>query len=77
MSGFLRWLAPQYEGLQPRLAEQVATLAINARSIGQHQRTPYNVASLALGLHYFLRFAAEMNALSESAVDDLWQRTWK
>jgi hypothetical protein len=77
MSGFLRWLAPQYEDLQPRLAEQVAALAIKARSIGQHQRTPYNVASLALGLHYFLRFAAEMEALSESEVDDLWQRTWR
>jgi hypothetical protein len=77
MSGFLRWLAPQYEDLQPRLAEQVAALAIKARSIGQHQRAPYNVASLALGLHYFLRFAAEMEALSESEVDDLWQRSWR
>jgi Domain of unknown function (DUF927) len=77
MSGFLRWLASQHEDMQPRLAEQVAALAIKAQSIGQHQRTPYNVASLALGLHYFLRFAAEMDALSESEVDDLWQRTWR
>ena len=77
MSGFLRWLAPQYEGMQPRLAEQVAALANKAQSIRQHQRTPYNMASLAVGLDYFLKFAAEVGALSESEVEDLWRRVWQ
>jgi len=77
MSGFLRWLAAQYEDVQAKLARQVATLAEKARSARQHQRTSYNVASLALGLYYFLQFAADAGAVSPTEKEELWQRAWR
>jgi hypothetical protein len=77
MSGFLRWLAPQYGDIRRTLRQQVATLAEKVRTARQHRRTSRNEASLAVGLVYFLRFAVEVGALSSAEVEELWRRTWR
>jgi hypothetical protein len=77
MSGFLRWLDPQYREMRNALPQLTADLAAMLRSNQQHQRTPYNVASLALGMDYLLRFAADVEALSAQEIDDLSERVWR
>ena len=42
-----------------------------------HARTPTNVASLALGLRYLLRYALESEAITEAKRKELWMCGWK
>jgi len=77
MAGFLRWLASRYEEIQKNLHKQIADLRRRATSSNQHRRTPDIVASLAVGLHWFLRFAQDIGAVTESQVLDLDDRCWK
>jgi hypothetical protein len=76
LSGFLQWLAPQYESVHSRLREEAAELRERARSDGLHARTPGIAADLALGLRYLLRFATETGAISAEESDRLWRRGW-
>jgi hypothetical protein len=76
MSGYLRWLAEFYEGLQERLKEEHAELRALASTSAQHRRTPSIVADLALGLRYFLRFARESGAISTQKTEELWKEGW-
>ncbi|HZA25592.1 MAG TPA: DUF927 domain-containing protein, partial [Dehalococcoidia bacterium] len=77
MAGFVRWLAPQYRDVGQRLKEEIASLRAEACQSGQHPRTPDIVASLAVGLHYFLVFAQEVGALDEDEAATLWRRGWQ
>jgi hypothetical protein len=76
MAGYIRWLAPQYEAIHNRLRSEIAELREKAAGDGQHARTPGNVASLALGLRYFLDFARTVGAIPEVEQAELWQRGW-
>src|SRR5262249_21824225 len=74
LSGFLRWLAPQYETVRGRLRAEAAELREQVRAAGQHARTPGIVADLALGLRYLLDFARAVGAISEKERTTLWQQ---
>src|SRR5262249_23505480 len=74
LSGFIRWLAPQYEAVRGRLRAETAELREQVRAAGQHARTPGIVADLALGLRYFLDFARGVGAVSEKERAELWQQ---
>jgi hypothetical protein len=77
LSGFLRWLAPRYGGVQAGHAGRLLELrqrATGAQAV--HRRTPALVADLALGLELFLQFAAEAGALETSDAQALWDRAW-
>jgi hypothetical protein len=77
LSGFIRWLAPQFQDLQSTMRSQIEELRMQAAQEGQHRRTPEIVANLALGLRYFLNFAQEAGALGDEAAQLLWERCWK
>src|SRR5215208_6599642 len=77
MSGFLRWLAPSYEGLRERLKEERALLRQRASDSKQHRRTPSIVADLALGLRYFLLFAHDCGAISKEEAERFWEGSWR
>jgi hypothetical protein len=77
MSGYLRWLAERYEGLQERLKEERAELRALASTSAQHRRTPGITADLALGLRYFLNFARESQAISTQEAGKLWEKGWR
>jgi hypothetical protein len=64
LAGFLRWLAPQYEEVRSRLAQEHAGLRALALGEENHPRTPGVVADLALGLQYFLDFAVARGVLT-------------
>jgi hypothetical protein len=76
MSGFVRWLATRYEGVQASLKVERATLREWAALSTQHKRTPGIVADLALGLRRFLLFAHDAGALSTDEAERLWLRGW-
>src|SRR5262249_26336262 len=64
LSGFLRWLAPQYEAMRARLPGEHAELRTRALGEDNHPRTPGIVADLALGLQYFADFALVSKAIT-------------
>jgi hypothetical protein len=76
MSGFIRWMAGQYEGLQQKLRQELSTLRNAAARSGMHKRTPEIVANLALGLKYFLRFAYESKAITKDELNRYWREGW-
>ena len=76
MAGYIRWLAPRYKDIQTNLKAEISELRAQAHQDGQHCRTPDIVANLAVGFRYFLAFAVEVEALTESQSDDLWRRCW-
>jgi len=79
MAGYLQWLASQVDNLWeslPRRQEELRTEARN-QVAAAHDRTPENVASLALGWEMFLRFAEEKGALTAGEREGLWTEGWK
>jgi hypothetical protein len=79
MSGYIRWLATRYDDdaeLPAALGRKLRELRDAARAEG-HPRHALNIASLALGWHEFLAFAADDGALSIDERDAMWARTWK
>lgn len=76
-AAYIRWLAPQHEEVKARLASEIQQLRQEATAYSEHRRTPDNVANLALGLRYFLRFAEEAGAISQEQTDVLWAESWK
>jgi hypothetical protein len=55
----------------------MAELQRAAYRSGQHRRTVTNIASLALGINYFLAFAQDIGALSPDACAQYWERCWR
>jgi len=76
MSGYVRWLAPQYAAIQAQLRAERNALATYATREGIHRRIPYAVADLGLGLRYFLSFALESGAITTQERESLW-REWR
>jgi primase-like protein len=77
MAGYLRWLAPFYEEIQAGLKNRLAEMREFATGKGMHKRLPDIIANLAVGLDYFLRFAAESGALTKADADRLWEEGWR
>jgi hypothetical protein len=75
MSGYVRYLAPRMSGLKENLPARQKELRANG--VGAHARTPDVVASLALGLETFLRFAVEVGAITEARAGELWDAGWQ
>jgi len=76
LAGFVRWLAPQFEGIHSRLREDVARLRDAAFRSHLHRRTPDIVANLMVGLDLFLQFAVEAGALDVREAEILRARGW-
>jgi hypothetical protein len=76
LAGFIRWLAPQLDDIRGGLLDELTELRDQARSDGQHARTPGIVADLALGLRYLLDFALVVGAIAETERAELWKRGW-
>ena len=75
MAGYLRWIAPQVDGLAHTLGERLGELrsAFNA----SHKRTTDQAVQLIIGGEFFLRFAREVGALSPgeaAALDTRFRR---
>jgi len=76
MAGFVQWLAARYEDVHKTLRAQINELRQQAVVSGMHRRTPDIVASLAVGLKYFLAFARDAGAITVSEAEALWRRGW-
>jgi hypothetical protein len=76
LAGFVQWLAPQYGAVQERLAQELRDLREQALQSGMHRRTPENVASLALGWRYFLRFATETGTITATRAQEFEDEGW-
>jgi hypothetical protein len=77
LSGFIAWLAPQYEQIRSRLSAERSELRVLAASAEQHARTPGIVADLALGLRYLLDFAEATGTVSATERAELWEQGWR
>jgi hypothetical protein len=77
MSGYIRWLAAQYDEVQAGLPAKISALRERAYQSGQHRRTPDIVANLAVGFEYFLEFAASVGAIDDTERQALWERCWQ
>jgi hypothetical protein len=76
MAGFIQWLAGKYGQVLATLPAQISELRQQATVSGLHRRTPGIVASLAIGLKYFLDFAQDAGAIDAFQADALWRRGW-
>ena len=79
MSGYVRWLAAQREGLDDRLRERVNELRVQVseHSSVSHRRTPDVVAQLFVGVEWFANFALEVGAITQPERDALMERGWR
>ena len=77
MSGYIRWLASQYEEIRTGLQAKTSALRERAYQSGHHRRTPDIVANLAVGLEYFLDFAVSVEAIDDTERQALWERCWQ
>jgi hypothetical protein len=77
MAGYLEWLARQAANsdLGPYLAERQRQLRDVA--LGEHRRTPANVASLMLGIETLFRFTVEAGVLSAAEEEAHVAAAWK
>jgi hypothetical protein len=73
MSGFLNWLAHQYEEKLTAFREQAARLCKIFRDDCLHLRSAAIAAELLAGLEFFLEFALELGALTEDGFHDIWE----
>jgi hypothetical protein len=78
-AGYVKSLAGRYDvdnRLPQALSAERTRLRDKARAEG-HPRYALNIASLALGWHEFLAFAAEAGAITAEERNGLWTRAWK
>lgn len=76
LSGFVRWVAGDYDATQERFVAETARLRGLAHGGGAHRRTPGIVASLGAAWRCFLDFAVEAGAISASEAESAWRRGW-
>lgn len=74
MSGFISWIASDYDNLISRMKGEVTELRTSLRQQGVHARTPGTAASLIVALRFFLEFCREIEALSEQECERLSSR---
>jgi hypothetical protein len=76
MAGFLQWVAPRYDELRSWLPDLFTELRAQATGGLVHARTPEAVAHLAIGWKIYLRYAADVGAITEREMVDLFTRVW-
>ena len=78
MAGYIRWLAPQVDELKRELPGRLFVLRRRVRDTANlgHDRTPAILASLALGLEVFVRFAQEIGVLGTDESEATLERGW-
>jgi len=76
MAGYVRWLASRYEEVSAHLSDELRALRAAATRPGMHPRTPDITANVALGLRYFIAFARNVDALTDTEAEALWERGW-
>jgi hypothetical protein len=74
LAGFIRWLAPVYDGRRNQMRVALPDLRKRLHKPGQHRRTTDMVANLALGLSCFLAHGREIGAFTTQESDQLWER---
>jgi len=75
MSAYVSWLASQYNEIKKQIKQETDELRAKAIQ-ASHARTPGIVASLALGLRYFLSFAVESKAITAERKKELEMEFW-
>jgi hypothetical protein len=64
MAGYIEWLSHRMDDLETSLPERRDELRTELRNAStSHDRTPDNIANLALGMEMFLKFAEEQGAI--------------
>lgn len=81
-SGFIQYLIIRYKTpseLFAAVRQRVVELSNFARkqTMGQHLRTPENLANIAVGIEMFLRFAKNKGAIDEKECRAVWEQSWK
>ncbi len=76
MTGYLTWLAGQYDQLTADLPEKLFRYTEAARSEGAHLRMPANVATMFLGAETGLAYALAIGAIDQPAAAELRQAAW-
>ena len=74
--GFIRWLAPRCEELKKKLAGELRQLRSKATQSDMHKRTPEIIASQSVGMKYFVEYAKDVGAITESKAEELLNRCW-
>jgi len=77
MAGYIQWLAGQMTDIRGDLPSKLISLRSHVDGNGQHARTPDATANMALGWHYFLRFAHTLSVLSHSEAESMFDRVWR
>ncbi len=72
MAGYIQWLAPQLPSLRSEIRNEMRHLSVAVRTPEMHNRTPYQIASLLIGLKFFLEFAESCNAITSVDRQKLW-----
>jgi hypothetical protein len=75
LAAFIAWLAPKYGAIHQGLMGELVELRQQAFQSG-HQRTAENMARLALGWRYLLRFACDLGVFTQQEHDDKWREVW-
>ncbi|MDI6449474.1 DUF927 domain-containing protein [Anaerobaca lacustris] len=75
-SGFVCWLAAQYEEKKSGVRDELIALREEASKGMLHRRTPTSTAELAIAAKCFLRFAELSGAISHEEHLVHWQRCW-
>lgn len=83
MAGYVEWLysVHQHENIRAEIDRFIATLRAEIRTAYQdevdeddrdpHSRIPGNVAQAACGIHFFLRYAVDLNQITRAEADAL------
>jgi hypothetical protein len=70
MATYLQWLAPKLDYIKKEVKSRHEYYRSYYRKLKiAHDRTPDNFAILSVGLEYFLKFACEVEAISQSDVE--------
>lgn len=70
MTGYLLWLAKNWDGIRSDFQERLSKLRDEMRG-GYHLRTPEMFANLLMGIEYGLQYAIETNAITKSEAKKL------
>lgn len=77
MSGYVGWLAKQWEHLEATLPALWRDARTRARREGQHLRVPESLASLYVGADLGLSYAVEVGTISEADAAQLRGECWQ
>jgi len=82
MSAYIRYLATHYPDpaqLFRTVQDRVEELRDSAlrQTKGHLLRTPENLANIAVGVEFFLRFALDTGVITKAESQSIWDRMWK